>query len=128
VTLTATVANGSGIGTAFTQDFPITITEPGEESVDVGLGGDTSLVLLDKGGTTLSKAASIPVGLNESYYISIKGTGYSGVVWYLNGTKQTVTGSLIYLDTSAARTIKLSVEAEKGGALESSGTYTFVIQ
>jgi hypothetical protein len=127
VILTATITNGSAIGTDFTQDYPITITAPGEKPVDVGLGADTSITLRDKSGTTLSKNTTISVNRNDSYYVSINGTGYTEVVWYLNGTKQTVTSAMLYLDTSAARTIKLSVEGKKGGVLESSGTYTFTI-
>ena len=68
------------------------------------------------------------MSLNASYYVSVYGSGYSDIVWYLNGTKQTVTGGMIYLDTSAARTVKLLAEAKKNGVLETSGTYMFVIQ
>jgi hypothetical protein len=126
IKVTATVANGSGAGTDFVRDFDIVITPPGERPVEVGLGEDTSIALRDKA-TILSKDAPIQVSLNVDYYVSISGSGYSDIVWYLNGTKQTVTGSLIYLDTSAAGTVKLSVEGKKDGVLESSGTYTFVI-
>jgi uncharacterized repeat protein (TIGR02543 family) len=128
VTLTAAIANGSAIGTDFVQEYSVTITAvSGESPVDVGLGKDTSIALRGKDGAILSRDAVIQAGLNENYYVSINGSGYAEVVWYLNGTKQTVTDTMIYLNTSTARTIKLSVEGKKDGKLESSGTYTFKV-
>jgi endo-1,4-beta-xylanase len=130
--LTATIANGSGVGTAYTKDFSITIYDPGSTNSDFGLGDDTSITLrgnlggADQG--VLSAAVAVTIPKDASYYVSVvSGSSYDDPVWYLNGTKQTVTGSLIFLDTSAARTFKLYVEAKKGAALESSKTYTFTI-
>jgi endo-1,4-beta-xylanase len=136
VTLTATIADGSAIGTAFTHDYPITINEPGQEEIDFGLVDDTSILLRGYLGSAdqgqLSKDAPIVIAKDAVYYVSlISGSGgsYSDIVWYLNGTKQTIGGSgaLIYLDTSTARTIKLAVVAKRGGLVEGSGIYTFTI-
>jgi endo-1,4-beta-xylanase len=132
LTLTATIANGSAIGTAYTQDFSITISEPGTTTPGFGLGNDTSITLrgtLGSTSETLSKDTPVTIEKNANYYVSVvtSGGNYTDVVWYLNGTKQTVTGNLIFLDTSVSGTIKLSVEGKKGGQLESSGTYTFTI-
>jgi hypothetical protein len=132
VTLTATITNGRAVGTPFTQDFSITINEPGTTTPGFGLGNDTSITLRGTLGSisaTLSKDTPVAIEKNASYYVSVvtSGGSYTDVVWYLNGTKQTVTGNLIFLDTSVSGTIKLSVEGKKGGQLESSGTYTFTI-
>jgi hypothetical protein len=127
LTLTAAIANGSAPGVAWTKDFIISVNEPGTANPDIGLGEDSSIPLLGSDGTTLSKAAPVPVAADSVYYVSLP-SGYIDVVWYLNSTKQTVTGGLIYLDTATARTIKLLVEGWKDGLFESSGTYTFVIQ
>jgi endo-1,4-beta-xylanase len=135
LTLTATIANGSAVGTAFTKDYTIRINDPGETDVDFGLVDDTSILLSGNlNGTSqgqLSKETPIAVALNGSYYVSLVTTGgsYSDIVWYLNGQKQTIGGSgnLIYLDTTTAGTVKLAVIAKRGGQLEGSGMYTFVI-
>jgi endo-1,4-beta-xylanase len=124
--LTATIVNGSAIGTDFTNDYTIRINEPGAVPPDFGLGDDTSIVLKDKDGTTLSADSVIRIDRNAVYYVSIDGS-YTDVAWHLNGTKQIEQGVLIYLDTSAARTIKVVVEGKKDGVFESSAVYTFAI-
>jgi hypothetical protein len=132
VTLTAAIANGSAIGTDFTADYTITINNPGEQNIDFGLVEDTSILLRGNlGGTDqdqLSRDAPIQIAKDAVYYVSLIGS-YSDIVWYLNGVKQTIggSGSLIYLDTSEARTIKLAVIATKGSLVEGSGIYTFTI-
>jgi hypothetical protein len=135
--LTATIANGSAIGTAFVHDYTIEILDPGEVEIDFGLVDDTSILLRgNMGGTDqsqLSKDDPILITKNAVYYVSLitgGGGSYTDVVWYLNGNKQNIsgTGSMIYLDTSAERTIKLAVIAKRGGLIEGSGMYTFVIE
>jgi hypothetical protein len=126
LTLTATIANGSAIGTDFTSEHAIRINEPGAVPPDFGLGDDTSIVLKDKDGAALSKNSAIQVSRNAVYYVFID-AAYTDLVWYLNGTKQTEQGALIYLDTSTVRTIKLVVEGKKDGVFESSVVYTFMI-
>jgi hypothetical protein len=136
LTLTATIVNGSAVGTDFFRDYTITVNDPGETEIDFGLVDDTSILLRgNKGGTTqgqLSRDAAIPVEKDAVYYVSLIAPGggsYSDIVWYLNGTKQTIggTGAMIYLNTSAPGTVKLAVIAKRGDQLEGSGTYTFVI-
>jgi endo-1,4-beta-xylanase len=136
VTLTATIENGSAMGTAYTHDYTIAIVTAGEEEIDFGLVEDTSILLRGNlGGTDqgqLSRDTPIVIAKDAVYYVSLitgSGGSYSEIVWYLNGTKQTIggSGSLIYLDTSTARTIKLAVVAKKGGQVEGSGVYTFTI-
>jgi hypothetical protein len=131
--LTATIANGSAVGTAFEQEYPITIYEPGEFSPGFGFGDDTSILL--RGGADqvqLSRDTAIEIAKDSVYYVSLitSGGNYTDVVWYLNGAKQTIGGSgaLIYLDTSTARTISLAVIGTRGGLLEGSGIYTFTIK
>jgi hypothetical protein len=124
--LTATVANGSAIGTDFASDYTIRIDEPGAVPPDFGLGDDTSIVLKDKDGTILDAASAISIDRNVVYYVALEG-GYTDVAWYLNGVKQTERGNTIYLDTSTARTIKVVVEGKKGGVFESSVVHTFII-
>jgi hypothetical protein len=124
--LTVTIANGSAIGTDFENDYTIRIDEPGAVPPEFGLGEDTSIVLKDKDGTTLSADSIIRIDRNALYSVSIDGS-YTDVAWRLNGTKQAYQGATIYLDTSTARTIKLVVEGKKDGVLESSVVYTFAI-
>jgi endo-1,4-beta-xylanase len=124
--LTATIADGSAIGTDFTNDYTIRIDEPGAVPPEFGLGEDTSIVLKDKNGATLSADSVIRIDRNTVYYVSLDGA-YTDVAWHLNGTKQTDQGATIYLDTSTARTIKLVVEGKKDGVLESSVVYTFAV-
>jgi hypothetical protein len=125
--LIATIVNGSAIGRNFVREFTIAINEPGVTTPGFGLGDNTSIVIKDRNGTTLSKDTAVHVGLNASYYVSIADSGYTDIVWYLNGTKQTEKGNTIYLDTSTNRTVKLYVEGRKDGIFESSDTYTFEI-
>jgi endo-1,4-beta-xylanase len=124
--LTATIANGSAIGTDFANDYTIRIDEPGAVPPDFGLGDDTSIVLKDKDGTTLSADSVVRIDRNAVYYVALEGA-YTDVAWYLNGVKQADQGALIYLDTSTARTIKVVVEGKKDGVFESSAVYTFAI-
>jgi endo-1,4-beta-xylanase len=126
VTLTATIANGSALGTAFAREFTITISEPGTTSPEIGLPEYPSIVLMDKDNKPLPLDEPIPVELNSSYYVVIS-SDYTNIAWYLNGTKEeAVTGTLIYLPTTTARTIKLFVEGKKNGRLET-GNYTFQV-
>jgi endo-1,4-beta-xylanase len=124
--LTATIANGSAMGTPFVRDYTIRINEPGAVPPEFGLGEDTSILLKDKDGTALSNDSAVQLNRNAVYYVFID-TAYTDVAWYLNGAKQSEQGSMIYLDTSTARTIKLVVEGKKDGVFESSVVYTFTI-
>jgi endo-1,4-beta-xylanase len=124
--LTATIADGSAIGTNFANEYTIRIDEPGAVPPEFGLGEDTSIAVKDKEGTTLSAASAIRIDRNTVYYVSVD-SSYTDIAWYLNGTKQTDQGTTIYLDTSTARTIKLVVEGKKDGVFESSVVYTFTI-
>jgi hypothetical protein len=80
----------------------------------------------------LSKETVIAIDKDSVYYVSLITTGgsYTDVVWYLNGTKQTISGSgsMIHLDTSVPRIIKLSVIGTRNGLVEGSGMYTFTIK
>jgi uncharacterized repeat protein (TIGR02543 family) len=127
VTLLATITGGKDIGVDYTQEFSITIYEPGASNPDIGLPTYGSIVVMNSSGNPLSLSEPIPVALNAvNYYVSVS-ADYTDIAWYLNGRKSEVTSSRIYLDTGTARTIKLTVEGKKGGKLESSGTYTFTI-
>jgi endo-1,4-beta-xylanase len=135
LTLTATIVNGSAAGTDFSRDYTITINDPGETEIDFGLVDDTSILLSGNlSGTSqgqLSRDTPIQIAKNAVYYVSLitSGGSYSDIVWYLNGTKQTIGGSgnLIYLNTATPGTVKLAVIAKRGGQFEGSGMYTFVI-
>jgi endo-1,4-beta-xylanase len=124
--LTATIADGSAIGTAFVRDYTITINESGAVTPEFGLGDSASIIVKDKDGAALSQDQVIQINRNAVYYVSID-SAYTGVAWYLNGAKQTEQGATIYLDTSTERTIKLVVEGAKDGVFESSETYAFRI-
>jgi prefoldin subunit 5 len=127
VQLTATIANGKAPGTDYSKVHTITVNAPGTTTPEIGFGDDTSIRLLGNGIDYLYLSdPPVSVSLNEAYYVSLMGT-YTDIAWYLNGTEQTVRDNKIYLDTSTAKTIKLAVIAKKGGKLEGSGTYTFVI-
>jgi hypothetical protein len=126
VQLTATVANGSAPGADYSIDHTITVNAPGTTTSGVDFGDDTSIKLLGNGNSLLSRDTTVNVSLNATYYVSLVGS-YTDIVWYLNGTEQTVTENRIYLNTSTAKTIKLVVMATKDGKGEGSGTYTFVI-
>jgi endo-1,4-beta-xylanase len=124
--LTATIANGSAIGTAFVNTYTITVSDPGSFTPGFDLGDDTSIQLTDSLSRELSKDTPNTVTKDSAYYVVIKGN-YTDVVWRLNGNPQNVPGSLIYLPTDTLQTINLSVEGKKDGKLESSGSYTFTI-
>jgi hypothetical protein len=132
--LTATIADGSAIGTPFTHDYTITIYGSGEFKPEFGFGEDTSILLRGSaaGQELLSKDTVIEIAKGSVYYVSLitgSGGSYTDVVWRLNGTKQNISGSgsMIHLDTSTARTFKLSVIGTRNGLGEGSGTYTFKI-
>jgi endo-1,4-beta-xylanase len=137
IELTATIADGSAIGTPFTQNYTITIYGGGQFTPEFGFGEDTTILLRGNlGGADqgqLSTDTVIEIAKGSVYYVSLitgSGGSYSDVVWYLNGTKQTISGSgsMIHLDTSAARTLKLSVIGKRNALTEGSGTYTFTIK
>lgn len=131
--LTATIANGSTLGTAYVQDFSVRIVEPGATVSEFGLGADRTIMLRGNKNNvsqgTLSGDAPIIIERDADYYVSIISDGdvYSDIVWYLNGTKQPVTGALIYPDTSVPGTIRLSAEAKRNALFESSETLQITI-
>jgi hypothetical protein len=126
--LTATIANGSAIGTDFVHTYTITINASGTFTPGFDLGDDTSILLTDGSGNDLSKDNLNIVAKDSSYRVVIKGSGYTKVVWRLNGNPQDVAANYIYLPTGTERIINLSVDGEKGGKLESSGNYTFKVE
>jgi hypothetical protein len=126
--LIATIPDGRAMGSDFIQGVTIVVNEPGVTAPGFGLVDDTSIIVKDKNGTTLSKDTAIQVGRNANYYVSIADSGYTDLVWYLNGTRQTEKGATIYLDTSTDRTFTLYVEGRKDGIFESSDTYIFEIR
>jgi uncharacterized repeat protein (TIGR02543 family) len=134
--LTASIANGSAVGTPFTREYTITIHEPGEFNPEFGLVDDTSILLRgNKDGSDqgqLSRDTVIEIAKDSVYYVSLitSGGNYTDVVWQLNGVTQTIggSGSLIYLNTSTIRPVKLAVIAKRGGSVEGSGIYTFTIK
>ncbi|MDR0597214.1 MAG: hypothetical protein LBG14_01760 [Treponema sp.] len=128
VTLVATIANGTAIGTAYSREFKITIKAPGTLDPTVGLGDYPSITLKDGTGAPLPYDEPVYVELGAEYSVHIDGSDYTGIAWFLNGERQTVTGSLIYLDTNTAGTIKLTVEGKRKDTPESSEIYTFIIK
>jgi uncharacterized repeat protein (TIGR02543 family) len=129
--LTATITNGSGVGTNFVRDHTITVHDPAETEISFGFEDHESILLRGNANgsqSQLSREGEIQITRGSTYYVSLIGT-YSDVKWYLNGTPQTVSGGLIYLPTDTARTIVLSVEGKNGDMeFETSGTYRFVVK
>jgi uncharacterized repeat protein (TIGR02543 family) len=132
LTLTATIAKGREDNTGnlsnYTQDFTITVHDPASKPGGVGLGEDATIELFAGIGTTpLPRDSAITVAKDTpNYYVRILNV-YTNTVWHLNGTKSTATGNRLYLDTGKAGTVRLTVEAESGGELNS-GTYVFKIE
>ena len=113
VTLVATIANGTATGTAYSQEFKIAVKAPGTlDPPTVGLGEYPSISLKDGAGAPLPYDEPVYVTRGTEYSVHIDGSGYADIAWYLNGEKQTVTSSLIYLDTAieagTVKTIKLT--------------------
>jgi uncharacterized repeat protein (TIGR02543 family) len=131
LTLTATIANGSedeaGNLSNYTKDFTIAVYSPEPAPGTVGMGADTTIELFAGTGTTpLPRDSVVIVAKNSTYYVRIL-TAYTNTVWRLNGTKSTATGNRLYLDTGKTGTAKLTVEAERNGAVDT-GTYVFRIE
>jgi uncharacterized repeat protein (TIGR02543 family) len=129
--VTATVVNGDedddGTLRDYTQDFSIAVDTPASKPGGVGLGEDTTIKLYAGAGTTpLSAAAAIPVAKDSAYYVRID-SSYTNIVWHLNGRRSTAAGNRLYLDTGRTGLVKVTVEAEKNGVLDS-GSYTFRIE
>jgi hypothetical protein len=125
--LTATIVDGTAVGTNYTRAATITINDPGETTPGIGLGEDTSIILKDKNGAPLSKDGVNEIALNDAaYFVYI--SGYTDIVWRINGTVQDVTTELIYPPVTTARKITIAAMGRKNGKLESTGTYTFEIK
>jgi hypothetical protein len=129
--LTAAIANGSedeaGNLSAYTKDFTVTVHSPESKPGTVGLGEDTTIALYAGNNTTpLPGDSTIIVAKDSTYFVRIL-TAYTNIVWRLNGTRSTATGNRLYLDTGKTGTVKLTVEAERNGELDS-GTYVFRIE
>jgi hypothetical protein len=129
VVLTATIANGneddSGTISDYTKDFAIRVDDPASVGGNVGFGEDTTIKLYS-GATELIAGTVTTVAQDAVYRVSID-SGYTNVVWRLNGLQSTVTGNALILDTRKTGVIRLTVEAERSGAVDT-GTYTFRIQ
>jgi hypothetical protein len=123
--LTATIINGSAMGTDFTRDFTFYVNEKGSSTGDFGFGDDTTIVLYGNG-STVSTGTTVPVAKNAVYELTVSGYDAGSVKWYLNGTLATVggNGTKLILDTSKTGTVRVTVEAKKDGVVDT-GTYTF---
>jgi uncharacterized repeat protein (TIGR02543 family) len=131
LTLTATIANGSedaaGNLSNYTKDFTITVYSPEPAPGNVGLGEETTIKLYAGTGTTpLDVGGVVTVAKDSTYYVRIL-SAYTNVVWYLNGTRSTATGNRLYLDTGKTGMVRVTVEAESDGAVDT-GTYVFKIE
>jgi hypothetical protein len=128
--LTATVVNGdedaAGNLSDYTETFSFTV---GNASIPggVSLGDDTSVRLYANGAAEpLPADGTVTIAKGTVYYLDI-GSGYSNIVWRLNGRVSSVTDRTIYLDTKTAGTVAVTVEAVKSG-LKEGGAYTFIIK
>jgi uncharacterized repeat protein (TIGR02543 family) len=127
VTLTATIANGEGIGHDYVKEFEIPIHEPGHYNPEVGFGDETSLSVRDNGYKTIKSGDSVEV-TGSSYYITlINAADYDNIVWHINGTKSTVTGQRLTLDTTKKGLVQVTVEAYKDGVFDT-GTFKFNVK
>jgi uncharacterized repeat protein (TIGR02543 family) len=131
LTLRATITNGNeddaGDLSDYTDTFSFTVDKT---SVPGGVGvGDAAAIELYANGDTahpLPADRAIKVPRNTEYYISIDGA-YTSVVWRLNGNPSTVSGGKLYLDTTRAGTVTLTVTAEKSGVVND-GVCVFIIE
>jgi hypothetical protein len=57
----------------------------------------------------------------------VNASQYTGIAWYINGTKSTVTGSRLFLDTGVNGLVQVTVEAYKDGVYDT-GTFSFNVQ
>jgi uncharacterized repeat protein (TIGR02543 family) len=129
--LTAKIVNGDEAEAGlrdYTQDFTILVDTSAPVSGGVGMGADTTIKLYANAEPTpLSAAGATVVARNSAYYVRVL-SEYTEVVWHLNGTRSTVSGNILYLDTGKSGVVKVTVEAKTmGGALDS-GTHTFRIE
>jgi uncharacterized repeat protein (TIGR02543 family) len=128
--LTATIANGIEDETGthpYTRDFAITVYGPVSAPGNVGMGDDTTIALYAGTETTpLPRDSVITVARDSVYFVRIL-NAYTNTVWHLNGVKSTAAGNRLYLETGKTGMIKLTVEAERDGNLDT-GTYVFKIE
>jgi hypothetical protein len=67
-------------------------------------------------------AADVP------YFITLENPGqYTGIAWYINGTKSAVTGSKLSLDTGKTGPAQVTVEAYKEGTVFDTGIFRFKV-
>jgi hypothetical protein len=93
----------------------------------VGFGEETSLSVVDSNSENIDSGAERVVS-DGNYYITLKdATEYSGIGWYINGTKSAVTGSKLTLDTAKTGLAQVTVEAYKAGVPDT-GTFMFNVQ
>jgi uncharacterized repeat protein (TIGR02543 family) len=128
--LTATIVDGhedaAGNLSDYTEVFSFTVDSAGAGG-GASLGDDTSVRLYANGAAEpLPTNGTVTIAKGAEYYVSID-AGYSNIVWRLNGRVSSVTDWTIYLDTKAAGTLGVTVEAETGG-LKDGGAYTFIIK
>ena len=82
VRLTASIADGSAQGTAFTKNFTITVRNDADYTVNVSIWvNQNDGSLLSSSGYRISKAA------NGSAAFTIFGSGYTDIEWYVDGRK-----------------------------------------
>jgi uncharacterized repeat protein (TIGR02543 family) len=128
ITLLATIVDGKAAGEDYTKEFSVAISEPGSFNPDVGFGGETSLSVKDVNNATIKSGDPVKTVSAANYHINlVNASEYTGIVWYINGTKSTVTGSRLYLDTSKKGLVRVTVEAYKDGALDA-GSFAFDVK
>jgi uncharacterized repeat protein (TIGR02543 family) len=104
-----------------------TLKSAGGAGGGASFGDDTSVRLYANGALeSLPTNGTVTIAKGAEYYISID-AGYSNIVWRLNGRVSSVTDRTIYLDTEAAGTLGVAVEAVKSGVTDG-GAYTFIIK
>jgi uncharacterized repeat protein (TIGR02543 family) len=128
ITLVATIANGEGIGHDYTKDFTIRIHLPGVYSPEVGFGDETSLSVRDSKYVTINSGDPVKEVTGTSYYIELPGAAqYTGIAWYINGTKSAVQDARLVLDLSQKGLVQITVEAYKDGVFDT-GTFRFDVK
>ena len=127
VTVTATIANGTAWGTAYTQDFDISVPDPntgiviGNTSVELYLNGSAS-ALVEGESTIISQG-------DGTYNVSIAPGTYSEIIWYLNGNivPQGTNNTSLVLTRRIAGTYQVTVEATMTG-VKNTGNHSFKVE
>jgi hypothetical protein len=103
VVVTATITNGTAVGTAYIADYSITVTATGGtgNQISINVGVKYEEIDITTTGSDGSNVISKTGANSKPTSLSLSASGYTNVVWYVDGNSNGISGAEITLSASS---------------------------